>query len=222
MALAESPEALAAPPIPDVGFAWVIVEHAPDGILVSDNDGRIVMANRQVETLFGYDRDSIVGAPVETLLPERLRRAHGTNRARYANAPALRPMGTGLELFGRRADGSEFPIEVSLSPTATDSGPATVVIIRDVTHQRALERAAQAAVALDRNERDASELHDRVISHLFGSAMGLASVLGRNRLDEEDKRRLQDVIEELDTAVRTIRQTVFARLERELGIKQPT
>ena len=201
----------------------MIVEHAPDGIVVSDDNGRIVMANRQVETLFGYDRDTLVGSDVETLLPARMRRAHQTHRARYASAPALRPMGTGLELLGRRADGSEFPIEVSLSPAAIDNGTATIVIIRDVTDQRALEQAAQAAVALERDEHEriAYELHDRVISHLFGSAMGLASVLSRNRLDEEDKRRLQDAIDESDAAVRAIRDAVFARVERNLDIPTP-
>lgn len=223
MGLAETPDGgIATAAVPDLGFAWVIVEHAPDGILVCDDDGRIVLANRQIETLFGYDRDTLVGSAVETLLPARMRPAHQTYRARYANAPVLRPMGTGLELFGCHADGSEFPIEVSLSPTATDSGTATIVIIRDVTRQRSLEQAAQATIALDQNERNAAELHDRVISHLFGSGLGLASVLVRDRLDDEDKRRLLGVIDELDTAVRTIRDAAFARLERNLVIKQPT
>ena len=123
-----------------IGFAWVIVELAPDGILVSDDGGRIMMVNRQVEDLFGYDHDTLIGTNVESLLPARLRRAHETHRANYEAAPALRPMGVGLELLGCRSDGSEFPIEVSLSPAATEHGIATVVVIRDVTEQRALEQ----------------------------------------------------------------------------------
>ncbi len=197
-----------------IGFAWVIVELAPDGILVSDDDGRIMMANRQVEELFGYNRDVLLGARVESLLPTRLRRAHEAHRANYVAAPALRPMGAGLELFGRRADGSEFPIEISLSPVATDHGIATVVIIRDVAEKRALEHAARSASAHDRNVRVAADLHDRVVGHIFGCGLTLASVLGRNQLDDRIALELHGVIDELDTAVREIRNTVFARLER--------
>jgi len=196
-----------------IGFAWVIVELAPDGILVSDDDGRIMMANRQVEELFGYDRDALVGAQVESLLPTRLRRAHEAHRANYVTAPALRPMGAGLELFGCRADGSEFPIEISLSPAATEHGIATVVVIRDVTEQRALEHAARTASALDRDDRIAADLHDRVIGHIFGCGLTVASILGRNQLDERVAQELHGVIDELDTAVQQIRNTVFARLE---------
>ena len=198
-----------------IGFGWMIVELAPDGILVSDDDGRIMMANRHIEEMFGHSCETLVGAPVESLLPERLRGAHVTHRARYETAPALRPMGVGLELLGCHADGSEFPIEVSLSPVATEQGLATVVVIRDVTEQRALEREAREASALDHNERIAVDLHDRVIGHLFGCGLTLASVLGRNQLDEGITERLHDVLEEIDTVVQEIRNAVFARLAHE-------
>lgn len=199
---------------PDLGegFARVIVELAPDGIIVSDDDGRILMANRQVEDLFGYGRDALVGAQVETLLPPRLRHAHVTHRSDYVTAPATRPMGAGLELFGCHADGSEFPIEISLSPVANGHGRATIVVIRDVTDQRALERAVRETCALDENERIGADLNDRVIGHIFGSALTLASVVGRNDLDDKIAERLHEVIDELDEAVREIRSTVFARL----------
>ena len=172
------------------------------------------MANSQVEELFGFDRDALIGQPVETLLPPRLRQAHEAHRVDYATAPMLRPMGAGLKLLGRHADSSEFPIEISLSPIAADHGLATVVIIRDVSKQRDLEAAAQAGFALDDHERIAAELHDRVIGHLFASALTLASVLGRNTLDDGVTRRLHDVIDELDTATREIRNTVFDHLSR--------
>jgi len=205
-----------------IGFAWVIVELAPDGILVSDDDGRIMMANRQVEELFGYNRDALIGAQVESLLPTRLCRVHETHRANYVAAPALRPMGAGLELFGRRADGSEFPIEISLSPAATERGIATVVVIRDVTEQRALEHAARTASAHARDDRIAADLHDRVIGHIFGCGLTLASVLGRNQLDDRIAQELHGVIDELDTAVQQIRKTVFARLEANPDTTQAT
>ncbi len=130
-----------------IGFAWVIVELAPDGILVSDDDGEIVMANRQVEEMFGYPRDVLVGAHVESLLPLRSRQVHRLHRARYADTPLTRPMGVGFELLGQHADGSEFPVEISLSPIAADRGPVTVVVIRDVHQQRARERDAARNVS---------------------------------------------------------------------------
>jgi PAS domain S-box-containing protein len=170
------------------------------------------MANKQVEALFGYERDTLIGEPVETLLPMRLRAAHEAHRVDYATAPTMRPMGAGLRLFGRQADGSEFPIEISLSPIAADHGIATVVVIRDVSQQRDLERAAQAGFALADHERIAAELHDRVIGHLFGSALALASILGRNTLDDHITDRLHGVIDELDTATSEIRNTVFEHL----------
>ena len=199
-----------------IEFAWVIVELAPDGILVGDEDGRIMMANRHIETLFGYSNDALVGMQVEQLLPPRLRHTHETHRARYVSAPALRPMGAGLELFGCHADGSEFPIEVSLSPAATDRGIATVVVIRDVTEQRNLERAARTASTLENHERIAADLHDRVIGHLFGCGLTLASIIGRSQLDDHIVEQLHAVVDQLDAAVKQIRDTVFARLEQQL------
>jgi PAS domain S-box-containing protein len=218
-----SPTAPRQPPVTSegpTGFAWAIIELAPDGILVSDDDGRIVTANKQVEVLFGYERDTLMGKPVEILLPSRTREAHKAHRADYATAPMTRPMGAGLKLFGRHADGSEFPIEISLSPVAADHGIATVVVIRDVSQQRDLERAAQAGFALDDHERIAAELHDRVIGHLFASALTLASILGRNTLDDHITDRLRDVIDELDEATRAIRNTVFDHVSHRCDTKR--
>lgn len=113
-----------------IPVAWVIVDLAPDGVLVIDGDGRILLANRGVEELFGYNHRALVGMPVECLLPTRLRHAHEAHRARYSLAPSLRRMGSGLQLVGEHADGSEFPIDVSLSPAATDKEVVTVVAIR--------------------------------------------------------------------------------------------
>ena len=113
-----------------VPVAWVIVELAPDGVLVIDGKGRIVLANRGVEELFGYRHDALVGVQVERLLPTRLRHAHEAHRASYSLSPRLRPMGSGLALVGERADGTEFPIDVSLTPAATETELVTVVAIR--------------------------------------------------------------------------------------------
>ena len=213
--IAASPVASAASEALGIGFAWTIVELAPDGILVCDDDGLIVMANRHIEVLFGYDRDALVGARVERLVPAQFRDAHEGHRAGYVATPALRPMGAGRELSGRRADGSEFPVEISLSPVATELGIATVVVIRDVSEQRADERDARATLVRDEDERIGVDLYDRVISHLFGSGLTLASVLS-TPLDAVVAERLHSVVVQLDTAIQEIRNSVFA-----VSVKKP-
>ncbi len=197
-----------------LGFAWTIVELASDGILVCDDGGQILMANRHVESLFGYDRDALVGGQVERLLPASLRRAHEVHRAGYVEAPALRSMGSGRELLGRRADGSEFPVEISLSPAATDKLIATVVMIRDVSDQRAAELDARTALVSGEEERIGAELADRVVSRLFGCGLTLANVLS-TELDDAVDERLRNVVESLDAAIREIRSTVFNLLGTE-------
>jgi PAS domain S-box-containing protein len=113
------------------------LESAPDAIVISDSGGTIVFANRQVAALFGYDPQEIVGCRVEQLLPERFRTGHIVHRQSFATNPGFRPMGTGLELHGRRKDGSEFPVEISLSPIA--GARLTTAAIRDVTERKRIE-----------------------------------------------------------------------------------
>lgn len=113
------------------------LESAPDAIVISDAAGTIVFTNRQVAALFGYGPQEIVGASIEQLLPERLRADHAARRQGFAANPSFRPMGTGLELYGRRKDGSEFPVEISLSPIA--GARLTIAAIRDVTERKRIE-----------------------------------------------------------------------------------
>src|SRR5579872_5609786 len=91
------------------------LEAAPDATIIADASGRICFANRQVTALFGYERDQLVGQNVELLLPERFRTQHASHREQYARRMRVRAMGQGLQLFGRRRDGTEFPVEISLS-----------------------------------------------------------------------------------------------------------
>jgi diguanylate cyclase (GGDEF)-like protein/PAS domain S-box-containing protein len=119
-----------------------LLESAPDAMVIADEDGRIVLANRQVEQLFGWPRQALLGQPVETLLPERLRDKHQDHRTDYhRNSPEARPMGRSIELAALRADGSEFPVEVSLSPVQMGGGVLVCAAIRDVTERKEAERA---------------------------------------------------------------------------------
>jgi two-component system sensor histidine kinase DevS len=112
-----------------------VVEAAPDGIILADEGGQILLANAQIERMFGYPRGQLLGRSVDEMLPESLRQVHRAHRRRYRAEPRTRPMGAGLTLRGRRADGSEFPVEISLSPLQTDDGLRVVAVVRDVTER---------------------------------------------------------------------------------------
>lgn len=115
-----------------VSFRWLL-QSAPDGIVIVDAEGRIILVNNQAEKLFGYSENELVGKPIETLIPERFRAEHVSDRADYASRPRTRPMGTGLELYGVRRNNEEFPVEISLSPVRTEHGLVVMAIVRDVT-----------------------------------------------------------------------------------------
>jgi PAS domain S-box-containing protein len=132
-----------------------LLESAPDAIVLAGADGRIALVNRRVEELFGYTRAELLGEEIELLVPERLREAHREHRAHYLAAPRTRDMGTGLELHGRRRDGTEFPIEVSLSPLADSESTRVITVIRDVTERR---RADEARHELERVQTARAEL----------------------------------------------------------------
>ena len=118
-----------------------LLEFLPDAILVANAGGRITSANAQLERVFGYKRDEIIGQPVETLIPERFRQVHTTHRADYGANPQLRPMGIGLELFGRRKDGTEFPVDIMLSPVGSGEQTLMLCVIRDVSEKKSAELA---------------------------------------------------------------------------------
>ena len=153
-----------------------LFESSPDGIVVSDKEGRIMEVNEQVEKFFGYARGELAGQPVEILVPERFRRTHPQRRAEYAEQSRKRPMGAGLELYGRRKDGSEFPADIMLSPVEMTAGKVVISVIRDISEK------VRAKEALERKEREKQYLREELsLEHSFedivGESNGLKGVL---------------------------------------------
>jgi len=133
-----------------------LLEAAPDAILEVDQQGRIVLMNAATEAMFGYQRDELLGQPVERLIPESARARHSAHREAYRAMPLTRPMGSGMVLRALRRDGSEFPVEISLSPVRSDGAFRVTAIIRDVTEKQKAEAALREAN--QRLERQNQEL----------------------------------------------------------------
>src|SRR5262249_18981121 len=134
------------------------LEAAPDAIVLVDEPGPVVIANGLSEGMVGFAGEELIGTSIELLVPNRFRGVHAEHRAEYFHEPRTRPMGEGLALCGRRKDGSEFPVEISLSPLNTEKGPLVISIIRDTTQRRQaeakfrglLESAPDGIVVVDR------------------------------------------------------------------------
>jgi len=136
-----------------------ILEAIPDAVAAVNQQGLIIQVNSQTEALFGYTRDELIGQSVEMLVPERQRVQHHQHRESFHSRPKIRRMGSGLDLYGRRRDGSEFPVEISLSPVATGNGAMVLSVIRDISDRKRIAEALRRAnEELDR--RKTRELRD--------------------------------------------------------------
>jgi PAS domain S-box-containing protein len=128
----------------------VLFQFAPDAIIVVDESGSIVRINDQARAMFGYTGKELVGNRIEMLMPSRFRKRHMGHQKRYMAEPRLREMGAGLELYAQRKDGSQFPVDIMLSPIATSEGQSTIAIVRDVTeHRRVEERLRKSREELE-------------------------------------------------------------------------
>jgi PAS domain S-box-containing protein len=156
--------------------ARMLFEFSPDAVLVCDREGNIREANARVETLFGYKREELLGQAVELLVPERFRAAHVRHRDDYARETHLRSMGVGLELYGRRKDGSEFPVDILLGPVDSRDGRVVFVVVRDLSERKRYEEALQ------RSQEEKRYLEEELITthhfdEIIGNAHGLKRIL---------------------------------------------
>jgi anti-anti-sigma factor len=189
---------------------WKLIDALADGVTLTDDDGTLVLVNRRVEAMFGYEHGELAGVSVESLLPQDLRTTHRKHRAGYTQVPRARPMGTGARLIGLRKDGSTFPVEVSLSPVPTATAHLTLAVIRDVTDVRPrndLAELARAAVAVREAHRH-QELLDTIVNSLFDVGISLQAAIDQPH--HVARRRISEALQHLDDTIHQIRDHVFS------------
>jgi len=184
-----------------------VFDASPDGILVVDHRGLIHRANPMVVRLFGYRQEELIGQNVDVLVPMAARGAHAEHRDRYVRAPRSRPMGVELDLRARRKDGSEFPVEISLSPWQLPEGLRIIVSVRDVTQRKRLRDFSAGALRASEDERRriARELHDDTAQHLSALLMWVR-LIEPEVTAEEAKKRLRELRDELAACAEGVRR----------------
>ena len=198
-----------------------LIEVLPDAAVITQKDGTILLINKQTELLLGYKREELVGQSVEILMPERFRNKHVKEREEYTIKPSLRPMGSGLDLYALHKSGTEFPVDINLSPLDTDEGLLIFSSIRDVTerkkaeqkvqkYQQRLKKLASQLTIAEENERRriAADLHDHVGQSLSLARMQLATLI-KATPDSSLADLCQDISGTLLEAIRDTKKLIF-------------
>jgi PAS domain S-box-containing protein len=195
----------------------LVVEAAPIAIVVADAEGRITLINAQGERLFGYDREELLGAPVEMLVPERFRSGHGLLRAGFHRAPSARAMGAGRDLFGLRKDGAEVPIEIGLNPLSTPQGEFVLASVIDITERK---QAEELRLQRDRAV-DASQFKTQFVATMshelrtpLTAIIGAAELLSAMNLDQRQRACVETIDESAGALLSTVSSILdFSKIE---------
>ena len=175
-----------------------LLEAAPDAMVVADRAGTIMLINTQTEKLLGYEREELIGAPVELLVPESLRERHTKHRDSYLRDPKNRSMGSDLALFARRKDGSKVSVEISLSPVETEEGTQVIAAIRDVTAKKRIEELAETArEEAELANRAKSEFLSRMSHELrtpLNAVIGFAQLLEMDELNPDQHEGVHEIL----------------------------
>jgi two-component system, NarL family, sensor histidine kinase DevS len=186
------------------------LDESPDGILICDSQGVIRYTNNALLGITGFSQMELIGRTVETLVPQRHTHHRGL-REKYAERPRTRPMAASLPLTARRSDGSEVPVEISLSPVSASAGTYTIASVRDISSRMAAEEKLQqtrdALTLSAERERIARDLHDTVLQRLFG--LGLEIQAAAVNAGELLASRLDTSVDEIDRIIKEIRTSVF-------------
>jgi two-component system, sensor histidine kinase len=190
-----------------------VLDSAPDAMIIIDSSGKILFANRQVQALFGHNAADIIGRHVEILLPERFRQRHVGHRSAYTGNVRVRPMGAGLDLFGIRRDGTEFPVEISLSPITQEGEAMVAAAIRDVTTRKQVEKALQEARQEAEHANLAKSRFLATASHDLRQPLQSLSLLNgalRRMIRDEDS---TEVLAQQETAIDAMSRLLNALLD---------
>jgi anti-anti-sigma factor len=187
---------------------WQLIDALGDGLVLTGEDGTIALVNRRGAEMFGYQREELIGLPVDALVPPDVQAAHRGYRAGYGRDPRSRPMGDRARLAGLRKDGATFPAEISLSPVPTATATFVLAVIRDATQARRREDLADLArgAAADRSPL-AKDLLDRIVHRLFQVGLGLQGAASLPA--EVAQERLSAALDELDETIHEIRDYAF-------------
>jgi PAS domain S-box-containing protein len=203
-----------------------LLEESPNGWVLTDATGIIRFVNARTLELFGYTRDELMGERVEVLVPDQHRVQHVAEREGYMVHPTMRPMGMGSDLTARRKDGTEFPVDISLSPIETPQGVYVTSIIRDISERVKLERERndlRLELEMERErDRIGMDLHDGILQEIYAAGLTLDVALGdlRDRPDAAEA-EIERSISQLHDVIRNIRSYIFDLRPRQFGGSLP-